>query len=288
MKKIIYFLKYCFRKSPTYKLYVNYLFNRANKGRTKINILQAFPGFVANGYGSYKLRSKLTILSINQIIPAFNLFVNISNQNSLFKNDLEKKINSSTDFKNKLGKLFKHYGSDKSTSHDYQNLYGEILSNSHSIKKIFEIGLGTNNTDIVSTMGRNGKPGASLRAFRDACENAVIIGADFDERILFNEERINCFFVDQTDLNSFEAIKDDIGDNFDLMIDDGLHAPNANLHSLNFFISKIKIGGYAVIEDIDINAKQIWNLTTNLLPSNFLSAFIKTKSDYVFIVKRIS
>ena len=267
---------------------MKYLYNRANKGISKINILETFPGFVAHGYGSYKLRSKLTVLSINQIVPAFNLFIKTRAENILFKNNLEKKINSPTTFKNKLGKLFQYYGSDKSITHDYQNLYGAILSESESPQRIFEIGLGTNYTDIVSTMGRSGKPGASLRAFRDACENAQIIGADFDKRILFNEDRIKCFFVDQTDLSSFDEITDDIGDNFDLMIDDGLHSPNANLHSLNFFINKIKIGGYAVIEDIDINTKQIWDLTSTLLPSNFLSAFIKTKSAYVYIVKRIS
>ena len=96
-------------------------------------------------------------------------------------------------------------------------------------------------------MVRSRKSGASLRALREACENAERIGAFFDERILFNEERINCFFIFQTDLSPFDAITDDIEDNFDLMIDDGLNAPNANLYSFNFFISKIKICGYAVI-----------------------------------------
>jgi hypothetical protein len=30
---------------------------------------------------------------------------------------------------------------------------------------------------------------------------------------------------------------------FDLMLDDGLHCPDANLQSLKFFLRKIKIGG---------------------------------------------
>ena len=256
--------------------------------RSLIHISNTFPSFSPSSWGSYKSKSKLTILSINQTIPALNLFVNNKDKNNLFRNDFEKKIQVSTPFKKKLGELFEYYGSDKSVTHDYHKLYGEILSNFDSIEKIFEIGLGTNNLDVVSSMGRKGKPGASLRAFRDACTSAQIIGADFDKRILFSEERINCFFVDQTDLNTFNQLTDKIGDNYDLMIDDGLHAPNANLHSLNFFLSKIKIGGYAVIEDISSNSKEIWKLTSALLPLNFNGALIKTKLTYVYVVKRIS
>tara|TARA_B100000161_G_scaffold215699_1_gene160620 strand:- start:13 stop:855 length:843 start_codon:yes stop_codon:yes gene_type:complete len=256
--------------------------------RSLIHISNTFPSFSPSSWGSYKSKSKLTILSINQTIPALNLFVNNKDKNNLFRNDFEKKIQVSTPFKKKLGELFEYYGSDKSVTHDYHKLYGEILSNFDSIEKIFEIGLGTNNLDVVSSMGRKGKPGASLRAFRDACNSAQIIGADFDKRILFSEERINCFFVDQTDLNTFNQLTDKIGDNYDLMIDDGLHAPNANLHSLNFFLSKIKIGGYAVIEDISSNSKEIWKLTSALLPLNFNGALIKTKLTYVYVVKRIS
>ena len=256
--------------------------------RSLIHISNTFPSFSPSSWGSYKSKSKLTILSINQTIPALNLFVNNKDKNNLFRNDFEKKIQVSTPFKKKLGELFEYYGSDKSVTHDYHKLYGEILSNFDSIEKIFEIGLGTNNLDVVSSMGRKGKPGASLRAFRDACNSAQIIGADFDKRILFSEERINCFFVDQTDLNTFNQLTDKIGDNYDLMIDDGLHAPNANLHSLKFFLNKIKIGGYAVIEDIGIKSKEIWMLTSALLPSNFNGALIKTKLAYVYVVKRIS
>ena len=60
----------------------------------------------------------------------------------------------------------------------------------NSVTNIFEIGLGSINTKIVSNMGKFGKPGASLRAFRDFCPNAIIYGADIDQSILFKEERI--------------------------------------------------------------------------------------------------
>jgi cephalosporin hydroxylase len=153
-------------------------------------------------------------------------------------------------------------------------------------RKIFEIGLGTNNVDVVSTMGTHGKPGASLRAFREFQKNCSIYGADFDKRILFKENRIQTFFVDQTNVKTFKNLQLKIGSNFDLMIDDGLHSPNANLNSLYFFLKNIKVGGYAVIEDININTEPIWNIVSQLIKFNFISAFIKTKTACMFIVKR--
>ena len=284
--KISGFLKKSFNKLISFKSVLQSSIYKIKKNF--INIPETFPSFAPASPGFYNQKSKLTILSIKQTIPALNSIAEVNNKNNSFKNDFEKRITIPTSFRNKLGDLFAYHGSDKSVSHNYHHIYAEILKEPDSIKKIFEIGLGTNNRDIVSSMGRGGKPGASLRAFRDACNSALIIGADFDKRILFKEDRINCFFVDQTDLNTFTKLSKKIGDNFDLMIDDGLHAPNANLHSLKFFLNKIKIGGYAVIEDISSESREIWELTTALLPSDFSGALIKSKSSYIYVVKRIS
>jgi hypothetical protein len=58
-----------------------------------------------------------------------------------------------------LAALFERYGSDKSGTHDYYHLYGAILSRAH-IGSLLEIGLGTNNEDVLSNMGAQGRPGA--------------------------------------------------------------------------------------------------------------------------------
>jgi hypothetical protein len=101
--------------------------------------------------------------------------------------------------------------------------------------RLLEIGLGTNNPDVVSTMGASGKPGASLRAFRDFLPNARVFGADIDGRILFEEERILTYYVDQTRSISFDELADKLGnEGFDLVIDDGLHSPNANIATMIF------------------------------------------------------
>lgn len=77
-----------------------------------------------------------------------------------------------------LAALFNQYGSDNSAQHDYHLVYAPLLGSRRSDPlRLFEIGLGTNNSDVVSTMGPSGKPGASLRAFRDFCQNAQVLGA---------------------------------------------------------------------------------------------------------------
>ena len=64
---------------------------------------------------------------------------------------------------------------------------------------MIECGIGTNNPNIPSSMGIKGKPGASLRMWRDFFPNATVIGVDIDKNILFSETRIQTFQCDQTD-----------------------------------------------------------------------------------------
>ena len=51
--------------------------------------------------------------------------------------------------------------------HNYHLIYGSLFKKNNKVKKILEIGLGTDDEKIISNMGRYGKPGASVRAFRD-------------------------------------------------------------------------------------------------------------------------
>ena len=46
-------------------------------------------------------------------------------------------------------------------------------------------------------MTANGKPGASLRVWRDFFPNAKIYGGDIDKETLFIEDRISTYYVDQ-------------------------------------------------------------------------------------------
>jgi len=266
------------------KKLTEYRISHKNK---KINVLKTFPLFESHGWGNKSKRTKLTIQSINQVIPGLSKFTFLSEENRNFKKQIEKFLVTTAE-KEVLANLFNKYGSDKSNQHNYHLIYSSILNPKKDIKKIFEIGLGTNYPEIVSTMGSDGKPGASLKAFRDYCANCIVYGADYDKRILFKDERIKTFFVDQTSPSTFDQLDENIGNDFDLMIDDGLHSPNANLHSLYFFIKKLRVGGYGVIEDISPLTQNLWKIVTDLLKENFLSALIETKNSSIFIIKRVN
>lgn len=131
-----------------------------------------------------------------------------------------------------------------------------------------------------------GKPGASLRALRDYCPNANIYGADIDSRILFSEEWIRTFYLDQTRLDSFQNLLIDLPRNFDLVIDDGLHSPDANIASLNFGLKLIRKGGWVVIEDINVQAMDLWLFICGCFPDEYEPHLIQARNALVFAVHR--
>ncbi len=255
-----------------------------------ISLLTTFETYAPNSIGNPRVKSKLTKNTINGIFKSINLFYqNVLDAKvvALKIEDLKLKKDEKISVQ-KLEILLNKYGSDKANKHKYHILYGKLLSNQEKISNILEIGLGTNNKDMVSNMGMEGKPGASLRAFRDFCPNAEIIGADIDKRILFNEKRIKTFYVDQTCNRSLNNFKDKFNSKFDLIIDDGLHSPDANVNTLRIAINLIKKGGHIIIEDINLKAIDIWITISNLLPNNmFKTQIIEAQGALLFLVQKI-
>jgi hypothetical protein len=239
--------------------------------------------------GSPKAIAGLTFLSVNQTFPFLaRLITGVKKRGLLEAIKIESFCSGdeSVHAAAKLNDLFRFYGSDKSNGHNYQLVYGPILKNTGNITRLLEIGIGTNNTDVVSYMDASFNPGASLRAFRDFLPKAAIFGADIDNRILFQEDRIKTFFVDQTDLQTFKCLSESVGDGFDLIIDDALHSPNANIATLIFAIDKLKNGGWFVIEDIRCEALPIWQVVAELLSVNYKPYLIETSQALVFAVQK--
>jgi SAM-dependent methyltransferase len=179
-----------------------------------------------------------------------------------------------------LGELLLEHGSDKSTHHDYHEVYASLLDRRARLR-ILEIGLGTNNLAIQSNMGLGGRPGASLRAFRDWAPHAAIFGADVDRDILFEEERIKTFFVDQTNTESLKLLSSQVGANFDLIIDDGLHLPHANLNTIEALLPLLKPGGTMVIEAIDPVHLHYWHAASGILGNTRL---LNRRGGYLFLI----
>ena len=188
--------------------------------RRHIAIVNGFPLFAPNSSGNYRARAELTVLAANQTFPFIVHFLDVIGRNQLISDMVEAQDlcadEESKESAARLKSLLDKYGSDKA-DHDYHYVYAFILKPADAITGVLEIGIGTNNTDVVSHMGRRGHQGASLRAFRDFLPNAQIYGADIDKRILFEEERIKTCFVDQTDLRSFDALGGSVGAKVDLI-----------------------------------------------------------------------
>lgn len=157
-----------------------------------------------------------------------------------------------------LCKIMHRNRSDKGLGHhnytiEYERLFYKIRD---TAKNIFEVGLGTNYIDVPSNMGLDARPGASLYGWREYFHNANIFGADIDTRVLFDDEKIRTFFVDQTDSYTIKQMWEntcfkDI--NFDVMIDDGLHHPHANVNFFKNSYQKLKLDGIYIIEDIVVS-----------------------------------
>lgn len=169
---------------------------------------------------------------------------------------------------NELSLLCDLYGSDKGSiygggayynwrAHTYTPIYEYFFSPIRlAVKQVFECGLGTNNPTLPSSMGIMGQPGASLRVWRDYFPNAIIIGADIDEEVLFFEDRIHTGYINQLSSNEikhfFENLDGEYSNIFDIMIDDGLHTVEAAKCLFENAFNYLREKGLYIIEDIHI------------------------------------
>ncbi len=251
-------------------------------------LIKNFEIYVPSSAGNFKEIGLHTQIGINKIFPILSKLI------ATLKKKTE--IVSAEKFSKKRGlkkntKLIKNYfmkyDSDKSRIHNYHLIYGSLFKKRSNIKKVLEIGLGTDNEKLISNMGKLGKPGASVKAFRDFFPNAKIFGADIDKAILFKDKRINTYYVDQTDLKSLKKLYKKIGSNFDLIIDDGLHASYANINVIISSLNFLKKNGYLIIEDIPFKTLSIWEVVIDILNKKYESQLVKAKKSFIFVIKKI-
>ena len=188
-----------------------------------------------------------------------------------------------------LATVLGRHGSDKGIRHGYHLFYCFMLEQLGLDNPLhfLEIGLGTNNPALVSTMGKHGRPGASLRAWSEFLPNAIIYGADIDRDILFQEERIKTAYVDQLEAATFNDLGFGV-DHYDVVIDDGLHSIGANLNTLLFGLDHIRPGGWVVIEDIKKSLVSFWNVVDQLLAPNkeYETCFVECARQCLYVVHR--
>lgn len=166
--------------------------------------------------------------------------------------------------------LMDKFGSDKASNpkwsntlpgHNYSRFYYSLFEKfKNNNINIFELGLGTNNPNLSSSMGEEGFPSASIMAWEQFFPNAKIFGADIDVDILVDTNRTKTFYCDQTKPKIIKQMWNhvDLLEPFDIIIEDGLHEFNANITFLENSIHKIKESGYFIIEDIMIDTLPMW------------------------------
>ena len=129
------------------------------------------------------MRNQITEYNINNLIP------NLNNVSNFFNNVpviLADNLEIDKNIEVKIKEKFIKSGSDKSIIHNYEKIYAYILNNVPENLNLLEIGMGTNNKNIISNMGVEGTPGASLRAFSSIFPNGKIYGADIDKEIFLS------------------------------------------------------------------------------------------------------
>ena len=150
-----------------------------------------------------------------------------------------------------LGELFNHYGSDKDCN-GYTPVYQSLFEARRKEKiKFLEVGIGTMIPGEASSMVgyalEGYAPGGSLRAWRDYFPNGEIHGMDVQPDTQFEDDRIKTFLCDSTSRNATSKI---INDTYDIILDDGLHTPEAQYQTFNNLWTYLKPGGVYIVEDI--------------------------------------
>jgi len=254
--------------------------------RNLILQLQGCPDFPGSSASDQQLLS-LSILGFHETFPALlqlkNMYsesgkLEIKQASAMYKLNEEVLI---------LRKIFDVNSSDKGSYHNYDLVYANLFADRSSAIEILEIGLGTNNTDTPSNMGRKGVPGASLKSWKEFYPNSNIVGCDIDQRVLFRDERILTYQLDQTSTSSWETLRQTLGERkFDLIIDDGLHAPYANLRTIIEASTLLRKSGLIVIEDVWEPALVVWKIIPDLLGPTWDVQILKTNRSNLVLIKR--
>ena len=194
------------------------------------------------------------------------IFWVITHADILFRNNFQMLVSYDKDETNRIAELCDTYGSDKGslnparrpyrwTAHTYADFYNMLLfSRRESVRKVFECGVGRETT-LIAEDGTTvlGKPGASLRMWRDYFPNARVIGADINTDVLFEEERIQTYALDQTSPADIARFwKDADMQDIDLIVDDGLHTYDAGVCLFENSIQYLADDGYYIIEDMHV------------------------------------
>lgn len=126
--------------------------------------------------------------------------------------------------------------SDKLEHHGYHRAYPWFLA--HLREKpvaLLEIGIDA---------------GESLKLWRSYFNELTLYGIDRDSKH-DKDKSIRIFQVDQSKESELQAFSEQVGIQFDIILDDGSHIPTHQIFTLAHFWKLLKPGGIYIIEDIE-------------------------------------
>ena len=271
------------------KRFVKLVFRKVKKIKFEIQLvriapiirrMQKTPDFPASD-GSALQHLELTLRGNMETISLLNRLFDVSSLEIVTVNG----IATGSSIEEKMLELLDENGSDKGSAHEYFPIYSRVFDSSAEPLHILEIGLGSKNKRIPSNMGKYGSPGASLRAFRDIRPGNKIYGADIDMDTLNLESDFEYIHLDQTDDASWQNLLAQVPHHsLDLLIDDGLHSPVANLRTLIYGPRLMKPGGVIVIEDIAEKAIPVWSLAAAITENLYNFELYQCKKSYALVI----
>ena len=114
--------------------------------KSDINIIETFEEFAPNVSGDIDLKIENTIYNIKNFTSSLDSLINLQEEIIQLNNLAE---NSDTE----LSRLLQEYGSDKKAL-QYDLIYSKIFKEIKDFTLLIEIGIGTNNEDILSNMSK--------------------------------------------------------------------------------------------------------------------------------------
>lgn|SRR5574341_22124 len=154
-----------------------------------------------------------------------------------------------------LDEILNRHVSDKQNSHGYGPVYHALFKHLRDRPlAILEIGIGSLTPGASSMYGHDlpgYRPGASLRAWRDYFSRALVYGVDVQpDTMIIGEDRIATALCDSTNADAVAAYLSR-SSGFDIIVDDGLHTPDAQMKTLRNFYPSLLLNGFYVIEDVE-------------------------------------
>ena len=156
----------------------------------------------------------------------------------------------------------------------YQDIYARVVAHLRSRSPlVLEVGIGVNDPTSPSGMEVTHRPGASLSGWSRYFPGSEVHGADIDRRVLVDTDEYRTHWVDQRDAESLAELASGIGAPIDLIVDDGLHTPEANGLTVMALLPYLSVDGVFVVEDILPEYNDLWSRAERWLPPTYGMVF---------------